>query len=225
MRMSDLSRTSAVPIPTIKYYLRAGLLHEGRRTSATQARYDDSHLRRLAVVRALLGPGGLSVAQARGLLQRVDEPPEHLHELLGYAHGAVAPELPDGLSTEPARALLERWGWPVGSCAPHALRALAAALDGLEAAGLRLSTAALDVYGRAAQDVARADLAEVPTDTPEAAVRHVVLGTVLAEPLLLALRRLAQEVASQERFGEVAVPDRAPSSDPSDQSEPPVRAP
>jgi DNA-binding transcriptional MerR regulator len=206
MRMSDLSRTSAVPIPTIKYYLREGLLHEGRRTSATQARYDDSHLRRLAVVRALLGPAGLSVARARDLLAHVDRPPERLHDLLGHAHGAVTPELPDGQSTEQARALLERWGWPVGACAPHAVRALAAALAGLEAAGLQLSAAALDAYGRAAQDVARADLAEVPTDSPEAAVRHVVLGTVLAEPLLLALRRLAQEIASHDRFGQDAVP-------------------
>jgi hypothetical protein len=33
-------------------------------------------------------------------------------------------------------------------------------------------------------------------------VRYVVLGTVLAEPLLLALRRVAEQVASAERFGE-----------------------
>jgi len=32
-------------------------------------------------------------------------------------------------------------------------------------------------------------------------VRYVVLGTVLVEPLLLALRRLAQQSASHERFG------------------------
>jgi hypothetical protein len=32
-------------------------------------------------------------------------------------------------------------------------------------------------------------------------VRYVVLGTVLVEPLLLALRRLAQQDASRRRFG------------------------
>jgi hypothetical protein len=57
-------------------------------------------------------------------------------------------------------------------------------------------------------------VAGVPTHTPEAAVRHVVLGTVLAEPLLLALRRLAQEVASQERFGMAAVPGTGPAVEP-----------
>ena len=34
--------------PTIKYYLREGLLHEGVRTSATQAQYDETHVARLA---------------------------------------------------------------------------------------------------------------------------------------------------------------------------------
>jgi DNA-binding transcriptional MerR regulator len=210
MRMSDLSRASGVPVPTIKYYLREGLLHEGRRTSATQARYDDSHLRRLAVVRALTGPGGLSVVRTRELLQHVDHPPARLHELLGHAHAAVTPAVPDEIDVGAARALLGRWGWPVDACAVQAVRALARALDGLAAAGLELSPAALDAYGRAAQEVARADLAEVPPGSPDLAVRHVVLGTVLAEPLLLALRRLAQEVASQERFGAAPVAQFGP---------------
>jgi DNA-binding transcriptional MerR regulator len=64
MRISELSQASGVPVATIKYYLREGLLHEGQLTSATQAQYDQSHLARLRLVRALLGAGGLSVAAA-----------------------------------------------------------------------------------------------------------------------------------------------------------------
>jgi hypothetical protein len=44
-------------------------------------------------------------------------------------------------------------------------------------------------------DVARLDIDEIPAVAPDggaAAVAYVVLGTVLYEPLLLALRRLAQ---------------------------------
>jgi hypothetical protein len=41
----------------------------------------------------------------------------------------------------------------------------------------------------------------VPEESIEAAVEYVVLGSVLVEPLLLALRRVAQQVASVERFG------------------------
>ncbi|MFY9714733.1 MAG: MerR family transcriptional regulator, partial [Microbacterium sp.] len=51
--------------------------------------------------------------------------------------------------------------------------------------------------------IADAEVAGVPTESAEAAVRYVVLGSVLVEPLLLALRRVAQQVASAERFGGV----------------------
>ena len=49
--------------------------------------------------------------------------------------------------------------------------------------------------------IADAEIAHVPTESADAAVRYVVLGSVLVEPLLLALRRVAQQVSSGERFG------------------------
>ncbi len=57
MRISELSRTTGVPIATIKFYLREHLLPEGTRTSATQAQYGEEHVSRLRLVRALIGPG------------------------------------------------------------------------------------------------------------------------------------------------------------------------
>jgi hypothetical protein len=42
---------------------------------------------------------------------------------------------------------------------------------------------------------------DLPTDSPTAAVRYVVLGTVLIEPLILTLGRLAEQEASARRFG------------------------
>jgi hypothetical protein len=51
------------------------------------------------------------------------------------------------------------------------------------------------------EQIAAYELATVPVDPPEATVRHVVLGTMLPEPLLLALRRMAQQAASASRFG------------------------
>ena len=41
----------------------------------------------------------------------------------------------------------------------------------------------------------------MPTESAAEAVRYVVLGTVLPEPLMLALRRMAQQEASARRFG------------------------
>ena len=44
MRISELSTRSGVPVPTIKYYLREGLVPEGARSSPTQAEYDEPTL-------------------------------------------------------------------------------------------------------------------------------------------------------------------------------------
>ena len=58
----------------------------------------------------------------------------------------------------------------------------------------------MDTYADAMMQVAQAEIDGLPTETPGAAVRYVVLGTVLVEPVLLALRRLAQREASAARF-------------------------
>ncbi|HZB47836.1 MAG TPA: MerR family transcriptional regulator [Mycobacteriales bacterium] len=201
MRISELSRRSGVPVPTIKYYLREGLLPEGVRTSATQAQYDESHEARLKLIRALVGTAGLSIAEVHRVLAAIDDPPESLHALLGVAAEATVDHRADRPDHERVHALMRDWGWPVAEkdCPSH--DALAAALDALDEADFELADGALELYRDHMEQVAAFELSTVPTDSPTAAVRYVVLGTVLPEPLLLALRRLAQQAASARRFG------------------------
>ena len=201
MRISELSRASDISVATIKFYLREGLLHEGEHTAATQARYNESHLARLRVIRALTGPGGLSLAATRDVLEAIDDPPESVHDLLGVAAAVVTPATREGVEHEEVHALLREWGWRVDSkdCPSHA--ALAEALNGLAAAGFTLPEAALTTYRDHMAALGRFEIDTVPTDSAMSAVRHVVLGTVLVEPLLLALRRLAQQEFSARRFG------------------------
>ncbi len=195
VRISELARQAGLPVATVKYYLREGLLHEGELTSVTQARYDDAHVARLRLIRSLLGPGGLTVARARAVLSAVDDPPDDAFDLLGVAAHAVR------RPTEPrphpeVHALMERWGWSVAErdCPEH--QALADALDALSAAGFEPPPAVLDAYAGAMDDVARAEVAHIPTHSLEAALRYVVLGVVLNEPVLLAMRRLAEQAAA-----------------------------
>jgi DNA-binding transcriptional MerR regulator len=170
MRISELASNTEIPVATIKFYLRENLLHEGVRTAATQAQYDQSHVARLRLIRALLGPGGLSIAAARQVIRAIEEPPESVHELLGVAASAVAgPNLED-------------------------------ALRALDEAGFKLPEGALDVYQNHMRQIAEFEIDNVPTDSPAAAVRYVVLGTVLLEPVILALRRAAEQEASARRF-------------------------
>jgi DNA-binding transcriptional MerR regulator len=171
MRISELASRTDVPVATIKFYLRERLVHEGVRTAATQAQYDQSHVARLRLIRALLGPGGLSIAAAHQVIQAIEEPPESVYELLGVAANAVAgPNLED-------------------------------ALRALDEAGFKLPEGALDLYQHHMRQIAEFEIDNVPTDSPAAAVRYVVLGTVLLEPVILALRRRAEEEASAGRFG------------------------
>jgi DNA-binding transcriptional MerR regulator len=171
MRISELSSHTEIPVATIKFYLRENLLHDGVRTAATQAQYDQSHVARLRLIRALIGPGGLSIAAAHQVIQAIEEPPESVHELLGVAAAAVAgPNLDD-------------------------------ALRALDEAGFTLPEGALDLYQDHMRQIAEFEIDNVPTESPAAAVRYVVLGTVLLEPVILALRRAAEEEASARRFG------------------------
>ena len=201
MRISQLSSETAVPVATIKYYLREGLLHEGQLTSATQAAYDDSHVRRLRLIRALVAGAGLSIAATRELLAGVDGPPEAGHDLLGIAHHALAPSHDASVDTAVVDDLLAEWGWDAAWVDTDGKAAVAEALEGLRSANFEFPDGMLSLYASSMHTIASAEIAGVPTESAESAVRYVVLGTVLVEPLLLALRRLAQQSASHERFG------------------------
>ena len=196
MRISELARESGVPVATVKYYLREGLLHGGELTSVTQARYDDTHVARLRLVRSLLGPGGLTVTTARAVLAALDDPPADSRDLLGVAAHAV--RRPVEVRPHPeVHALMERWGWSVRErdCLDH--QVLADALEALNAAAFESPPGVLDAYAAAMDDVARAELDHLPTGSRDAAVRYVVLGVVLNEPVLLAMRRLAEQAAAE----------------------------
>lgn len=200
MKISALSEASGVPLATIKFYLREGLLHAGRRTSATQASYDDTHLARLRLVRALVDVAGLSVAATRQVVLSLHA--ETLHEALGSAQGALPPRVDEAeaVDLEPAREVVRSRGWAVheGSAA---FQQLAVALRATAEVGLAMTAERADAYGRAAEVVAAVDVDGVPTDSREDAVAYAVAGTVLYEPVLLAMRRLAQQSRSAQRFG------------------------
>ncbi|WP_136706578.1 MerR family transcriptional regulator [Agromyces sp. H66] len=205
MRISALADAAGLPLATVKYYLREGLLHPGVATSATQATYDTSHLRRLRLIRALTGAVGLSVQQARTILALVDDPGDDLYATLGRAVSALPPTVAEASADDPdpyprARAALEALG-QVYDPGFAAVAQLESALAASEAAGMPISDERLLAYGRRLRDIAAFDLERMPRE-PHAAVEYTVLGTALYEPVILALRRLAhQDVAARRDLG------------------------
>lgn len=200
MRIGELSRSTGVPVATIKFYLREGLLPPGVATSATQAQYDDGHVRRLRLVRALVEVARLPLASVRAVTAAVDAPPRSVHDLLGIAHDALPPSVDDDVDVTAATSVVDGLGWAVHP-ASRALRQLAAAMDALEGVGLPASPEVVERYGRAIEPLAAREIEQVPTGSSEEAVTYVVSGTALYEPVIAALRRLAHQHLSARRFG------------------------
>ncbi|MCM2390392.1 MerR family transcriptional regulator [Streptomyces albipurpureus] len=214
MRIGELSRRTGVPVPTIKYYVREGLLPAGQLTSPNQAAYGEAHERRLRLIRALLDVGGLKVAAIAEVLAAVDDPAKSIHKVLGVASDLLVPRYP---AAEPDEALLAareqvdelvtQRGWQdVHDC--PAKESLAMALATLRRVGHEDFVQVLDVYAEAAEEVARADLEAVAARSARSAldgvVESVIVGTVVGEAMFSALRHLAHVDRSSRMYGEAA---------------------
>jgi DNA-binding transcriptional MerR regulator len=214
MRIAELSAQSGVPIPTIKYYLREGLLPAGERTSRNQVQYAESHLRRLALVRALVEVGGVSIAAARDVLARMDEPGLSALDTLGKAQFALTPRgersrehAADGdelwqVAQAEVADLVARRGWQIRPSNP-ALAALTEVIATLHRLGEGEYLAGLlDDYAGAAERLAVAEVDNLlHRPALDSMAAGVVVWTVLGDALLAALRRLAQESESGRRLG------------------------
>ncbi|WP_405852691.1 MerR family transcriptional regulator [Streptomyces sp. NBC_00090] len=207
MRIGELSRRTGVSVPTIKFYVREGLLPAGELTSPNQASYGEAHVQRLRLIRALLDVGGLSVAGVREVIVAVDDSERPVHRVLGAATVRMVPryerEPDDGVREARKRVaeLIAARGWRTHADNPAA-EALAMALATVEEVGHGDFFEVLDVYADAAERVARADLDYVAHHVArEEVVESAVVGTVLGDAIFSAMRRLAHVDASDRVFG------------------------
>lgn len=203
MRMAELSSLSGVSTATIKYYVREGLLPAGETTAPNQARYDQRHLDRLSLIRALREAAGLSIATIGRVLETMDDlRPGDRPEYLTIAVAAMSEPLavPDDeiddyeTARSELRWLLDELGWNVEADSPghdDAISALVALHRYLP--DLITNPDQLLPYGRSVRALADTEIPEDfdPDTDPAAALRFSVLGTALFEPLILALRKLA----------------------------------
>lgn len=203
MRIAELSRDSGVPVPTIKYYVREGLLEPGELTSPNQAQYDESHLRRLKLIRALAEVGGLSIAAMRDLLAAASSPATSLHDALGKAQYATTPQYSyqasdaaRQASTRQADEIIHERGWQIRPDSP-ARQLLVEVLAALRDLGQDDLLTLANAYAGPAEQIAAADVAVVlARQGLDSQLQGVIIGTVLGDTLLAALRRLAEENTS-----------------------------
>jgi len=216
MKISELCERSGVPLPTIKFYIREGLLPAGRRTAKNQADYSEEHLERLMLVRALRDDAGLPIATIANALRAADGAKK---EFVGAAIDALhwpTSVVVDEQSREFERALddvmklAKTMGWDVdrGAVAVRdAARAWTTALRSFP-----LDTNVLLPYAEAAQHIAEREIPDTwaPEAAPNASLRYAVLGTVLFEPIILGFRRMANtsRARSVERRAKAQRPDK-----------------
>jgi DNA-binding transcriptional MerR regulator len=208
MRIAEVSRVTGVPVPTIKYYLREGLLPPGELTSPNQASYGDLHVRRLRLVRALVDLAGLPVVQVKEVLEGLDSDTMSLHDQIGRAHRAITSHrqltsvTPD---TEAAAAqvdaLLKSRKWKVDADAP-ALTTLTETIAAMRSLGQEHLTDLLTAYADAVEKFTDLEVAAVSANhaTPDQIAESVIIGTILGETLISSLRLLAQESISARRW-------------------------
>ncbi|WP_433758303.1 MerR family transcriptional regulator [Nocardia sp. CA-135398] len=208
MRIAELSRASGVPPATIKYYVREGLLPSGVRTHRNQVEYSEDHVYRLRLIRALLDIGGLSVDAASELLAVLDTGKLTVRESVGevlYALGgrrSPVGEHEQGAATADVEALLTRRGWQVDEQSP-ARRTLIDVCAALRLLGHADVVAAMDDYATASETIAATDIGLVRSEPSlERMTETAIVGTLLGDTLLSALRRLAQEHLSQQLLPE-----------------------
>jgi DNA-binding transcriptional MerR regulator len=203
MQISELSAASGVSVATLKFYLREGLLPPGNPTARNRATYDDRHLRRLRLIRALAEVGKLSLREVRTVLIAADDPSLPIHELLGTAQYALEPATPadiDPSAVAAADAAIDSLGWRVTDDAP-ARRTIAHAVSVLRTFGWTVGPMDLVRYARAVDRLAAREVAisDEATDR-EGLVARMVVGSVVFEAILTAFRRLAQEHHSATRL-------------------------
>jgi DNA-binding transcriptional MerR regulator len=200
-------------VPSIKFYVREGLLPSGTRARINQTVYSTAHLERLSLIRALLEVGDLSVPAVRRVLQAFDD-------RVGFSRAHFAMAI-DALSdAERARRsplsidegvlaqaqtdvadLMEDAGWRFRH-APAAQGDLAYAIATIRTVlDPDLSNKDLLPYVRLMENLSALEQRPVsrPMVSPTDALRIGFLRTVLYEPVILALRRLARRAHAPGR--------------------------
>ena len=209
MRMAELSAESGVPVATVKFYLREGLLPAGERTSPNQARYSAAHVQRLKLIRAMTDIGGLSLAAAGEVLAAIDDKEATPHDVMGVVQQELAgppPAVAEDAATwafELLDGMVRRNGW--GELKPeHPVVAnLVGTLSTIHALGHEALVEHLEEYALLAIKVAELDIdVLVGLESVDRIIEAGLVATVLGDRLFAGLRYLAEEMVSREILGE-----------------------
>jgi AcrR family transcriptional regulator len=73
MTISELSSLSAVPLSTIKFYIRARLIPRPNKIRGTRAYYDSRHLNKLRLIKKIQHEGKVPLSKIREIISLIDD--------------------------------------------------------------------------------------------------------------------------------------------------------
>jgi DNA-binding transcriptional MerR regulator len=208
--VSELAKRSGTPLSSIKFYLREELLPPANLNASHRAFYSEVHLRRLPVIKVLREVAGLSIPAIREICTLLDgEGSRDLFKVIVHVIDALgrrearAPSRDVLAARKDVLETLEAKGIRVRRNA-RAVLDLADALVGLRhTLGPDVSASVFLPYLDAMRALAKSDFEanqHLVTDAASAAL-GATYGTVLWEPVLLLLRRIAHEHEAMQVFG------------------------
>jgi DNA-binding transcriptional MerR regulator len=206
VRIGELSKATGIPVPTIKYYLREGLLPAGERTHANQVSYTAEHSQRLRLIRAMVQVGELPIGTVRTMLAEVDSAERPTDSMLGRLSGALVASRSPGAHADEKElaetaALLQRHGY-TRTDSVH-VRMIADVLAMLHRLGRPELVGIVDHYADLALQIAETDLATLTAiEDRDNLAESMIIGSVLGEALFAALRRAAHATVSARVFPE-----------------------
>jgi DNA-binding transcriptional MerR regulator len=199
MRISELARDTGVSVPTLKYYIREGLLPSGAATAPKRADYGADHVRRLRLIRTLREIGGLDIGRIKRIIAAIEDESLSRHQVFGVVERARAGDVPEPASPEATASrvevdrFIEELGWRVRPDAAGR-RELADALTALRGLGREHGAEVFRPYAEAADRMAAREVGSIAEAEPHGtAVERMVVGTVVFGAVFAALRRLAHE--------------------------------
>lgn len=206
MRVGELSERTGLPVGTIKFYLRSGVIPPGTSTATNQAQYSEEHLHRLRLVRAMAEVGGLSLNAITEVLAAADDDSIALHDAFGLAQDAmVAVEAQGGSEWAEASADLDALIGQMGWCVRPQARArhlVISAIVTLRRFGWPITAASFEQVAAWLSDNAAEEIGFIDPADRTGAIETSVIGTVVIEQVMVGLRRLALEHHSSTRFAD-----------------------
>jgi len=199
MLVSELAERADVPLATVKYYLREGLLPPGDVVGPRRAEYDESHVQRLRILRLLREIGGVPVSSLLVVMDALDDEDLPIHDVMTLTADVISagpePGAQDSASLAIVDEVIETMGWDglrAESVDRLRLAALVAALNG--PGPLVASVDVLRYYAGVADELARTEVRHIDyTRDRTDLLEEMITGSVLFGQIFGLLRQMGQE--------------------------------